>query len=54
MNAPFQVHQNSKNTDFLAIRDNIILELMYGAGLRVSEVVRLNHENMDLPHAGPR
>ena len=49
MNAPFQVHQNSKNTDFLAIRDNIILELMYGAGLRVSEVVRLNHENMDLP-----
>jgi integrase/recombinase XerC len=48
MSAPFLVHQNSKHADFLVLRDKIILELMYGAGLRVSEVIGLNHQNMDL------
>ena len=49
MSAPILVHQDSNHADFLAMRDGIILELMYGAGLRVSEVVRLNHEHLDLP-----
>ena len=48
MDAPNVVHQNSKIADFLSARDRIILELMYGAGLRVSEVVGLNHEHLDL------
>jgi len=49
MSAPTLVHQDSNHADFLAMRDGIILELMYGAGLRVSEVVCLNHEHLDLP-----
>mgnify|MGYP000005513172 FL=1 len=50
MSAPALVHQDSNQADFLATRDGIILELMYGAGLRVSEVVSLNHEHLDLPN----
>ena len=49
MSAPTLVHQDSNHADFLAMRDGIILELMYGAGLRVSEVVSLNHEHLDIP-----
>ncbi len=48
MEAPRVVHQDSRIGDFLSARDSIILELMYGAGLRVSEVVALNHEHLDL------
>ncbi|MDG1173346.1 MAG: tyrosine-type recombinase/integrase [Opitutales bacterium] len=49
MSSPSLLHQESNHADFLAMRDGIILELMYGAGLRVSEVVGLNHEHLDLP-----
>ncbi|MEK9772356.1 MAG: site-specific tyrosine recombinase/integron integrase [Opitutae bacterium] len=49
MESPSQVHLHAKEADFLATRDRIILELLYGAGLRVSEVVALNHEHID-PH----
>lgn len=48
MNSPALVHENSQSADFLISRDRIVLELMYGAGLRVSEVVGLNHEHIDL------
>jgi len=48
MNSPQLVHENAKHAEFLIPRDTIILELMYGSGLRVSEVVRLNHEHLDL------
>jgi len=48
MSAPTLVHQDSNHADFLAMRDCIILELMYGAGLRVSEVVGLNYQHLDL------
>lgn len=47
MNAPSLVHQEAKYADFLTLRDNIILELMYGSGLRVSEVISLNYEHID-------
>ena len=36
MQSPLYLHKKSKNADFLSIRDKISLELMYGAGLRVS------------------
>ena len=48
MNSPAFVHADSRNANFMIPRDMIILELLYGAGLRVSEVVGLNHEHLDL------
>jgi len=47
MSSPAFIHADSKNADFIISRDIIILELLYGAGLRVSEVVGLNHEHID-------
>lgn len=35
-------------TDLLGCRDKVILELLYGSGLRVSELVSLNRDNIDL------
>jgi len=34
--------------DILGCRDRVILELLYGSGLRVSELVGLNRESIDL------
>ena len=48
MNSPNLVHQDSEQSEFFSTRDSIILELMYGSGLRVSEVTGLNHEHLDL------
>jgi integrase/recombinase XerC len=49
MQTPYWVHKDSGKADFLATRDCLILELLYGAGLRVSEVVGLNFEHLELP-----
>lgn len=35
-------------TNLLGSRDQVIMELLYGSGLRVSELVSLNRENLDL------
>ncbi len=38
---------NAKRTDFLARRDQAILELLYSSGLRASELVGLTHRQID-------
>lgn len=35
-------------TNILGARDQVIMELLYGSGLRVSELVGLNRENIDI------
>ncbi|KGP75042.1 recombinase XerC [Desulfosporosinus sp. Tol-M] len=35
-------------SDLLGARDQVIIELLYGSGLRVSELVGLDRENLDL------
>lgn len=38
---------NEKRTDFLALRDHALLELLYASGLRVSEVVNLTTDQIE-------
>lgn len=38
---------NEKRTDFLALRDQAILELLYASGMRASEVVALTNRQID-------
>lgn len=40
--------QASEGETLLGARDQVILELLYGSGLRVSELVSLNRESLDL------
>jgi len=37
-------------TDVLGLRDRAMLELMYASGLRVSELVKLRHDEINLEH----
>lgn len=41
------LNENTKRTDFLALRDQAILELMYASGMRASEIVTLKARNID-------
>ena len=44
-----QILLQAANSDkLLCCRDQVIMELLYGSGLRVSELVGLNRENLDL------
>lgn len=43
-----QLLNSPDNTTFLGKRDQLLLELLYGSGLRVSELVGLNRQDIDM------
>ena len=48
LNAPILLWKDGKVGEFEAFRDSLILELLYGGGLRVSELCALKHKHIDL------
>jgi integrase/recombinase XerC len=47
LNAPILLWEKGKLGEFEAFRDALMLELLYGGGLRVSELCALNHGQID-------
>jgi integrase/recombinase XerC len=47
LSGPQRLLENGAITPFLAWRDRLVMELLYGGGLRVSELVGLNYEAID-------
>jgi len=48
INETFRLIDAARGGDVMALRDRAILEVLYAAGLRVSELVRLNLEDIDI------
>ena len=48
LDAPIMLWEDGKIGEFEAFRDTLILELLYGGGLRVSELCQLKHGQIDL------
>lgn len=48
LEAPAKLWKDGKIGEFEALRDSVILELLYGGGLRVSELCGLTHGQVDL------
>ena len=48
LDAPVLLWKAGKLGEFEAFRDSLILEMLYGGGLRVSELCNLNHGQIDL------
>jgi integrase/recombinase XerC len=51
---PLKLLQNESLDAFNAWRDRLVLELLYGGGLRVSELVALNYESVDFSNGSAR
>jgi integrase/recombinase XerC len=47
LNAPVALWKEGKLGEFQAFRDSLILELLYGGGLRISELCALRHRHID-------
>lgn len=48
LDAPMLLAQRGGESEFVAWRDRLAMELLYGGGLRVSEAVSLNYGDVDL------
>ena len=51
LQTPSTKSKDNKIADFLNTRDLLIIKILYAGGLRVSELVSLNYENVDFNHA---
>ena len=48
LNTPVLLWKDGKIGEFEAFRDSLVLELLYGGGLRVSELCALSHKPIDV------
>ncbi len=54
LGGPFRLLQNETQDAFTAWRDRLVLELLYGGGLRVSELAGLNYGAIDYANGSAR